>query len=44
MVYFQQYELMAYAYGFPEFSIPMSSLVRMLAPELAVRTWEPAVK
>ena len=39
VVYFQQYELMAYAYGFPEFKIPMASLGNVLVPEMAARTW-----
>lgn len=39
VVYFQQYELMAYAYGFPEFRIPMSSLADVLVPELATMGW-----
>jgi hypothetical protein len=39
VVYFQQYELMAYAYGFPEFRISMSTLSDVLAPELASISW-----
>jgi inhibitor of cysteine peptidase len=42
IVYFQQYELMAYAYGFPEFKIPMASLKSVLIPELAAREWAAA--
>lgn len=42
VVYFQQYELMAYAYGFPEFRIPLTSLKNVLVPELAARSWTPA--
>lgn len=39
VIYFQQYELMPYAYGFPEFRIPMASLTDVLAPELAGIDW-----
>ena len=39
VVYFQQYELMAYAYVFPEFRISMSTLSDVLAPELASISW-----
>ncbi len=39
VLYFQQYELMAYAYGFPEFRIPMESLSGVLASELAAIDW-----
>lgn len=42
VIYFQQYELMPYAAGFPEFSIPMASLSSVLAPDVAARTWAPA--
>lgn len=42
IVYFQQYELMAYAFGFPEFKIPMASLKDVLIPEMAARNWVPA--
>lgn len=42
VVYFQQYELMAYAYGFPEFRIPMSSLADVLTLELAGIVWTTA--
>ncbi len=34
VIYFQQYELMAYAYGFPEFRIPWGELSEVLSPEL----------
>lgn len=42
VVYFQQYELMPYAFGFPEFRIPLDSLKLVLIPELAARDWAPA--
>ncbi len=35
VIYFQQYELMPYAYGFPEFRIKLSSLRSWLHPEFA---------
>ncbi|MGE5484689.1 MAG: DUF3298 and DUF4163 domain-containing protein [Ignavibacteriales bacterium] len=35
VIYFQQYELMPYSYGFPEFRIPLSSLETVLVPEIA---------
>ncbi len=34
IVFFQQYELMAYAYGFPEFRIPRAVLGDILVDEL----------
>lgn len=30
---------MAYAFGFPEFKIPMASLKDVLIPEMAARDW-----
>lgn len=39
VIYFQQYELMPYAWGFPEFRIPLESLADVLVPELADIGW-----
>lgn len=39
VVFFRQYELMPYAFGFPEFKVPLASLKDILAPDLAARDW-----